>query len=367
MRLLLNMTIRRGGIPCELLLDAYRPSRCRTRCLCAAACFSRNGCPGSGGDIREPLHTGYRSDVPARHPASLPAVPDRHFNYDRMSGAVMSDSASGGWLNERPDRSDLVLWLAINAAHGNEFLFRALTDLLGHGFSEPGAGGGGSPLPFACSPTAGSVLAVSAPKDGPSMSTLAVAAIMSLAILPECGAGQGVRAGAHGRGGDGRERWRSAGDRRQRRPPHHAPSRLEKDAAVATARTLLGQGKSIDLGLTQINSANLAHDGLTVETGLSMPAPRCAPGRHIWPRISRRHGVQRTLATTPATFSAALPTATRCVVSKCDPHGDDGDPGALLPRRNRLSPAAQPIQSPGADKPGSRVCPNRKEMTPCRG
>lgn len=89
--------------------------------------------PRFRGDICKPLHTGCRSDVPAWHPASPPAVPDRHFNYDRMSGAVMSDSASGGWLNERPDRSDLVLWLAINAAHGNEFLIRALTDLLGHG------------------------------------------------------------------------------------------------------------------------------------------------------------------------------------------------------------------------------------------
>lgn len=88
----------------------------------------------SGGEVRDPLCTAYRSDILTRHTASLAAVPDHHFNCDHMPGAVMSDFASGGWLDERPDRSDLVLWLAIHAAHGNEFLFRALTDLLERGF-----------------------------------------------------------------------------------------------------------------------------------------------------------------------------------------------------------------------------------------
>ena len=54
-----------------------------------------------------------------------------------------------------------------------------------------------------------------------------------------------------------------------------------KDEAVATARALLAQGKSIDLGLTQINSANLAHDGLTVETAFDACASLRAGAAHL--------------------------------------------------------------------------------------
>lgn len=45
----------------------------------------------------------------------------------------MSESPPVGWLGERPDRSDLVLWLAVNAEHSSELLSRALADLLGRG------------------------------------------------------------------------------------------------------------------------------------------------------------------------------------------------------------------------------------------
>jgi type IV secretion system protein VirB1 len=54
-----------------------------------------------------------------------------------------------------------------------------------------------------------------------------------------------------------------------------------KDAAVATARALLTQGRSIDLGLTQINGANLAHDGLTVETAFDACASLRAGVAHL--------------------------------------------------------------------------------------
>jgi hypothetical protein len=43
----------------------------------------------------------------------------------------MSDSVP--WLYERPDRVDLIQWLAIHAARGGEFLFRTLADLLDRG------------------------------------------------------------------------------------------------------------------------------------------------------------------------------------------------------------------------------------------
>jgi type IV secretion system protein VirB1 len=112
------------------------------------------------------------------------------------------------------------------------------------------------------------------------MSALAVAAIMSLAVLPECGAGQGVLP----------ERMaavamvESDGDPLAIGVNGDHPTTLHpasKDAAVATARTLLGQGKSIDLGLAQINSANLAHDGLTIETAFDACASLHAGAAHL--------------------------------------------------------------------------------------
>ena len=112
------------------------------------------------------------------------------------------------------------------------------------------------------------------------MSALAVAAIIGLAVLPECGAGQGVAA----------ERMaavamvESDGDPLTIGVNGSSPVTLHpatKDEAVATARALLGQGKSIDLGLTQINNANLAHDGLTVETAFDACASLRAGAAHL--------------------------------------------------------------------------------------
>ena len=112
------------------------------------------------------------------------------------------------------------------------------------------------------------------------MSALAVAAILSLAVLPECGAGQDVPA----------ERMaavasvESGGDPLAIGVNGDHPATLHpatKDEAVATARALLAQGKSIDLGLTQINSANLAHDGLTVERAFDACASLQAGATHL--------------------------------------------------------------------------------------
>lgn len=97
---------------------------------------------GFDNDIREPLQTARWSDISTRH-AALPAtLPVRHPNRHRApgvalndlaAGSEMRDSTSGVWLEERPDRSEIVLWLAINAGRGGEFLFRALADLLERG------------------------------------------------------------------------------------------------------------------------------------------------------------------------------------------------------------------------------------------
>ncbi len=97
---------------------------------------------GFGGDIREPLQTARWSAVSPRQAALPPTLPVRHRNRHRAPGVALTDCAAGGgmrhstsdaWLGERPDRSEMVRWLAVNAARGSEFLFRALADLLDRG------------------------------------------------------------------------------------------------------------------------------------------------------------------------------------------------------------------------------------------
>lgn len=111
------------------------------------------------------------------------------------------------------------------------------------------------------------------------MSALATAAVFALLARPECGAGlvppdrmvavvtvesgrDPLAIGVNGPGG---------GDLR--------PASVED--AVAKAKALLAQGRSIDLGLTQINSFNLARHGLTVETAFDACASLRAGAEHL--------------------------------------------------------------------------------------
>jgi len=82
------------------------------------------------------------SNISTRHAALPAALPVRHPNRRRVPGVALADLAAGGvmgdltastWLGERPDRSDLVLWLAINVTRGGAFLSQALADLLDRG------------------------------------------------------------------------------------------------------------------------------------------------------------------------------------------------------------------------------------------
>lgn len=111
------------------------------------------------------------------------------------------------------------------------------------------------------------------------MSALATAAVFALLARPECGAGllppervvavvkvesggDPFAIGVNGAGG---------GDL------HPAT----KEEAVAKAQALLAQGRSIDLGLMQINNANLALHGLTVETAFDACASLRAGAEHL--------------------------------------------------------------------------------------
>ena len=97
---------------------------------------------GFGGDIREPRQTPRWSNISTRHAALPSALSTLEHNRHRApgvaladlaAGGVMGDLTSGAWLGERPDRSELVVWLAINVARGGAFLLQALADLLDRG------------------------------------------------------------------------------------------------------------------------------------------------------------------------------------------------------------------------------------------
>ena len=53
------------------------------------------------------------------------------------------------------------------------------------------------------------------------------------------------------------------------------------DEAIAKAKTLLAAGRSIDLGISQINSTNLASHGLTVETAFDACVSLRAGAEHL--------------------------------------------------------------------------------------
>jgi type IV secretion system protein VirB1 len=97
------------------------------------------------------------------------------------------------------------------------------------------------------------------------MSALAAATVLTLTAQPECGGrynipGDRIVAVATIESSRDPLAIGVNGDR----PVTLHPPTIE--AAVAMARTLLAQRRSIDLGLMQINSANLAQHGLTIET-----------------------------------------------------------------------------------------------------
>ncbi len=134
------------------------------------------------------------------------------------------------------------------------------------------------------------------------MSVLTAAALLALAADPQCGAavsGSEFQArlaaiAIHESGGDALIVGVNA-DRARGLPAATIHSATPQEAA-ARANALLAQGRSIDLGLMQVNSAQLARHGLTVEAAFDACQNMRAGADHyaadvqaVWSLAHRRY------------------------------------------------------------------------------
>ncbi|WP_250266057.1 lytic transglycosylase domain-containing protein [Rhodovastum atsumiense] len=112
------------------------------------------------------------------------------------------------------------------------------------------------------------------------MSSLTAAAVLAMAALPACGGGLGVppwRMAALVEvesGGDPLAININGPGGGTRRP-------ATKAEAVTQATALIAKGRSLDLGLTQINAANLARHGLTIAAAFDPCASLRAGTEHL--------------------------------------------------------------------------------------
>lgn len=136
-----------------------------------------------------------------------------------------------------------------------------------------------------------------------SATALSLAAILALATNPHCGAAPpdsefASRLAAiaiHESGGDPLVIGVNA-DLGRGLPAAVVRSATPQEAA-ARAGTLLTQGRSIDLGLMQVNSGQLARHGLTLETAFDACHSMAAGADHyaedvraVWTLAHRRYG-----------------------------------------------------------------------------
>jgi len=140
-----------------------------------------------------------------------------------------------------------------------------------------------------------------------SATALTLAAILALAADPRCGAAPAgsefqsrlAAIALHESGGDAFIIGLNA-DRVRGLPAAAIRSSTAQEAA-ARAAALLAQGRSIDLGLMQLNSAQLAGHGLTVETAFDACRSMAAGADHyaadvqaVWSLAHRRYNTGST-------------------------------------------------------------------------
>ncbi len=143
--------------------------------------------------------------------------------------------------------------------------------------------------------------------SGVSATALTLAAVLALAADPRCGAAlDGTEFQArlaaiaiHESGGDPLIIGVNA-DRARGLPAAAIHSATSQEAA-AQAAALLAQGRSIDLGLMQVNSGQLAHHGLTLEAAFDACKSMSAGADHyaddvrtVWTLAHRRYNTGST-------------------------------------------------------------------------
>ena len=182
------------------------------------------------------------------------------------------------------------------------------------------------------------------------MSVLAIATLMALATNPACGRADPDREFAQRLAAIAIKE--SGGDPlvigvnpdASRGLPGGAVRSATAQEAASKARGLIAQGRSIDLGLMQINSANLARHGLTVETAFDQCANMRAGADHyaadvasVWSLAHRRYNTGGT------TGGAAYAAGVEQVLARV--------------RGQSASPAPRPVAQP-AEPPAPLCAPS---------
>lgn len=108
---------------------------------------------------------------------------------------------------------------------------------------------------------------------------LTLAAVLALAGRPECGGSQGVEPARLAAIAQAESGFRPLAINVNGGPQVAQPATAEEAARVATA--LITSGKSVDLGLMQINSTQLARHNLTVAAAFDACASMAAGAAHI--------------------------------------------------------------------------------------
>ena len=217
-----------------------------------------------------------------------------------------------------------------------------------------------------------------------SAAALSLAAVMALATDPRCGAAPPdsefasrlTAIALHESGGDPFVIGVNA--IRERGLPAAAVRSTTAQEAATRARALIAQGRSLDLGLMQINTAQLARHGLTVETAFDACASMAAGADHfagdvqaVWSLAHRRYntgstergaayaaGIEQVLARVRARRATlpASPQPTTLVPQQPPPPplcAPSWDAWALAECSAR--PAAPPAQQPADGKPAAAV------------
>ena len=214
-----------------------------------------------------------------------------------------------------------------------------------------------------------------------SAAALSLAAVMALATDPRCGAAPPdsefasrlTAIALHESGGDPFVIGVNA--IRERGLPAAAVRSATAQEAANRARALIAQGRSLDLGLMQINTAQLARHGLTVETAFDACASMAAGADHfagdvqaVWSLAHRRYntgstergaayaaGIEQVLARVRARQATlpASPQPTTLVPPPPPPCAPSWDAWALAECNAR--PAAPSAQQPADGKPAAAV------------
>ena len=189
-----------------------------------------------------------------------------------------------------------------------------------------------------------------------SAAALSLAAVMALATDPRCGAAAPdsefasrlTAIALHESGGDPFVIGVNA--IRERGLPAAAVRSATAREAATQARALIAQGRSLDLGLMQINTAQLARHGLTVETAFDACASMAAGADHfagdvqaVWSLAHRRYntgGTERGVAYAAGIEQVLARVRVRRAASPASPQ-----PTTLVPQQ----PPPPPLCAPSWD------------------